>query len=114
MTGRIFWKKTILALLIAVLLSLPLGWIVAMLLTPVLWRLEPVLHLGTRRTLRTLGLGVSADLGHRGDSAIPGAAVGVLKSQVQGVARGRLTKNDHRPLNPLTNPAPKCTIFVAI
>jgi CDP-diglyceride synthetase len=45
MTGRIFWKKTILALLIAVLLSLPLGWIVAMMLTPVLWRLEPVLNL---------------------------------------------------------------------
>ena len=45
MTGRIFWKKTILALLIAVGASLPLGWIVAMLLTPVLWRLEPVLNL---------------------------------------------------------------------
>jgi ABC-type antimicrobial peptide transport system permease subunit len=45
MTGRTFWKKTILALLIAVVVSLPLGWIVAMLLTPVLWRLEPVLHL---------------------------------------------------------------------
>ncbi len=45
MTGRTFWKKTILALLIAVVVSLPLGWIVAMLLTPVLWRLEPVFHL---------------------------------------------------------------------
>jgi len=45
MTGRIFWKKTILALLIAVIVSLPFGWIVAMLLTPVLWRLEPVLNL---------------------------------------------------------------------
>ncbi len=45
MTGRTLWKKTILALLIAVVVSLPLGWIVAMLLTPVLWRLEPVLHL---------------------------------------------------------------------
>ena len=45
MTGRISWKKTILALLIAVGASLPLGWIVAMLLTPVLWRLEPVLNL---------------------------------------------------------------------
>jgi len=45
MTGRIFWKKTILALLIAVVLSLPFGWIVAMLLTPVLWRLEPMLNL---------------------------------------------------------------------
>ena len=29
----------------AVVVSLLLGWIVAMLLTPVLWRLEPVLHL---------------------------------------------------------------------
>ncbi len=37
--------KTILALLIAVIGSFPLGWIVAMLLTPVLWRLEPVLNL---------------------------------------------------------------------
>ena len=45
MTGRTFWEKTILALLIAVVVSLPLGWIVAMLLTPVLWRLEPVLNL---------------------------------------------------------------------
>jgi len=45
MTGRVFWKKTILAPLIAVVLSLPLAWIVAMLLTPVLWRLEPVLNL---------------------------------------------------------------------
>ena len=45
MTGHISWKKTILALLIAMVLSLPLGWIMAMLLTPVLWRLEPVLNL---------------------------------------------------------------------
>ena len=45
MTGRISWKKTILALLIAIVVSLPPGWIVAMLLTPVLWRLEPVLNL---------------------------------------------------------------------
>ena len=45
MTGRIFRKKTILALLIAIVVSLPPGWIVAMLLTPVLWRLEPVLNL---------------------------------------------------------------------
>jgi hypothetical protein len=44
-TGRIVWKKTILALLIAVVASLPLGWMVAMLLTPVLWRVEPVLNL---------------------------------------------------------------------
>ena len=38
-------KKTILALVIAVVAGLPLGWIVAMLLTPTLWRLEPVLHM---------------------------------------------------------------------
>jgi hypothetical protein len=38
-------KKTILALVIAVVAGLPLGWMVAMLLTPVLWRLEPVLHM---------------------------------------------------------------------
>jgi hypothetical protein len=38
-------KKTIFALVIAVVAGLPLGWMVAMLLTPVLWRLEPVLHL---------------------------------------------------------------------
>jgi hypothetical protein len=37
--------KTLLAALASVLVSLPLGWIMAMLLTPVLWRLEPVLHL---------------------------------------------------------------------
>jgi ABC-type antimicrobial peptide transport system permease subunit len=38
-------KKTILALVIAAVAGLPLGWIVAMLLTPALWRLEPVLHM---------------------------------------------------------------------
>ena len=45
MTRQISRKKTILALLIAVVVSFPVGWIVAMLLTPVLWRLEPVLNL---------------------------------------------------------------------
>lgn len=30
-------------LLLAILASLPVGWISAMLLTPVLWRLEPIL-----------------------------------------------------------------------
>ena len=45
MKRRISGRKTILALLIAVVVSLPLGWIVAMLLTPVLWRLEPVLNM---------------------------------------------------------------------
>jgi TRAP-type mannitol/chloroaromatic compound transport system permease small subunit len=38
-------KKTILALLIAVGVSIPFSWIVAILLTPVLWRLEPVLNM---------------------------------------------------------------------
>ena len=38
-------KKTIVAALVSVIVSFPLGWIVAMLLTPVLWRLEPVLNL---------------------------------------------------------------------
>jgi len=38
-------KKTILALLIAVVVSIPFSWIVAILLTPVLWRLEPVLNM---------------------------------------------------------------------
>lgn len=38
-------KKAILALVIAVVAGLPLGWIVAMLLTPALWRLEPVLNM---------------------------------------------------------------------
>jgi len=45
MTRHISKKKTLLAFLIAVIVSLPLGWIVAMLLTPVLWRLEPILNL---------------------------------------------------------------------
>ena len=38
-------KRTLLALLIAIVLGLPLGWITAMLLTPLLWRLEPILHM---------------------------------------------------------------------
>ena len=37
-------KKTMIALLVAVVAGFPLGWIVAMLLTPVFWRLEPILH----------------------------------------------------------------------
>jgi uncharacterized membrane protein len=45
MTRHISTKKTLFALLIAMIASLPLAWIVAMLLTPVLWRLEPVLNL---------------------------------------------------------------------
>lgn len=38
-------KKTILAVVIAVVAGLPIGWIIAMMLTPMLWRLEPVLHI---------------------------------------------------------------------
>lgn len=38
-------KKTILASVVAVVAGLPLGWIVAMMLTPTLWRLEPILHM---------------------------------------------------------------------
>ena len=45
MRRSISWKKTILAVLIAVLVSFPSSWIVAMLLTPVLWRLEPLLNM---------------------------------------------------------------------
>ena len=37
-------KKTLIALLVAVVAGLPIGWFVAMLLTPVFWRLEPILH----------------------------------------------------------------------
>lgn len=37
-------KRSVLAMLLAVLLGLPTGWLSAMLLTPVLWRLEPILH----------------------------------------------------------------------
>jgi ABC-type antimicrobial peptide transport system permease subunit len=38
-------KKTLIALLVAVVAGFPAGWIVAMMLTPVFWRLEPVLHM---------------------------------------------------------------------
>jgi ABC-type antimicrobial peptide transport system permease subunit len=38
-------KRTLIAGMLALLLGLPLGWLSAMLLTPVLWRLEPVLHM---------------------------------------------------------------------
>lgn len=36
-------KRTLLALAIAVLTGLPIGWLTAILLTPALWRLEPIL-----------------------------------------------------------------------
>jgi ABC-type antimicrobial peptide transport system permease subunit len=38
-------KRTAIAALLSLVIGLPLGWISAMLLTPVLWRLEPVLHI---------------------------------------------------------------------
>ena len=36
---------TAIAALLSLVVGLPLGWMIAMLLTPVLWRLEPILHL---------------------------------------------------------------------
>jgi ABC-type antimicrobial peptide transport system permease subunit len=45
MTRHISKRKIILALTIAVIVGFPLGWIVAMLLTPALWRLEPILKM---------------------------------------------------------------------
>lgn len=38
-------RNILLSLAIALVAGLPVGWIAAMLLTPVLWRLEPVLGL---------------------------------------------------------------------
>jgi|KBSSwiStaDraftv2_1062776.scaffolds.fasta_scaffold75922_6 hypothetical protein len=38
-------KKSLLALALAIAIGVPSGWLTAMLLTPVLWRLEPVLHM---------------------------------------------------------------------
>jgi ABC-type antimicrobial peptide transport system permease subunit len=38
-------KQNSLALVLAVVVGVPIGWLVAMLLTPLLWRLEPVLHI---------------------------------------------------------------------
>ena len=38
-------KRTVVRLTLACLIGLPAGWIAAMMLTPVLWRLEPVLHM---------------------------------------------------------------------
>ena len=38
-------KRTIVAIILAVLIGVPLGWIVAMMLTPALWALEPILHM---------------------------------------------------------------------
>jgi ABC-type antimicrobial peptide transport system permease subunit len=38
-------KRAALALVLAVLIGLPLGWIITMMLTPALWKLEPILHM---------------------------------------------------------------------
>lgn len=38
-------KRTVVAIILAILIGLPAGWIVAMMLTPVLWALEPKLHM---------------------------------------------------------------------
>ncbi len=38
-------KKVAIAAILAVSVGLPVGWIASMLLTPLLWRLEPVLHI---------------------------------------------------------------------
>lgn len=38
-------RRLAFALVLALLIGLPGGWIAAMLLTPMLWRLEPVLHM---------------------------------------------------------------------
>jgi ABC-type antimicrobial peptide transport system permease subunit len=38
-------KLTAIAIVLALVVGLPLGWIVAMMLTPLLWDLEPVFHM---------------------------------------------------------------------
>jgi hypothetical protein len=38
-------KRVIIAIVLALLIGLPAGWIIAMLSTPVLWSLEPKLHM---------------------------------------------------------------------
>jgi len=38
-------KKLILIAIVAVAVGLPAGWILAMSLTPVLWKLEPIPHM---------------------------------------------------------------------
>lgn len=38
-------KGFAIAPILAVLIGLPLGWVVSMMLTPVLWKLEPILHM---------------------------------------------------------------------
>jgi ABC-type antimicrobial peptide transport system permease subunit len=38
-------KRTALAIVLAIVVGVPAGWMGAMLLTPTLWRLEPILHM---------------------------------------------------------------------
>jgi hypothetical protein len=38
-------KRNVIAAALTLVVGLPVGWIGTMLLTPVLWRLEPILHL---------------------------------------------------------------------
>ena len=38
-------KRTIIAIVLAVVLGFPAGWMLAMMLTPLLWDLEPILHM---------------------------------------------------------------------
>jgi hypothetical protein len=38
-------QKTVISIVAAVLLGLPAGWILSMALTPLLWRLEPILKI---------------------------------------------------------------------
>ncbi len=38
-------KRLLLTVVVAVVVGLPVGWILAMAVTPVLWKLEPILHM---------------------------------------------------------------------
>ena len=38
-------KRNSIAIALAVLIGVPSGWIIAMMLTPVLWKLEPIVHM---------------------------------------------------------------------
>jgi len=37
--------RTALAVILALVIGVPGGWMIAMLLTPLLWKLEPILHM---------------------------------------------------------------------
>ncbi len=38
-------KRNAISVCLAVLAGVPLGWIITMMMTPLLWKLEPVLHM---------------------------------------------------------------------